>query len=91
MWKVLSLFGKMEPYDTELAAYRLQDRHIPRLFGAVRLCITPEPTLHPITDVVHVLVLEYSSDDRRITGFGCSLHDYDYSAAQSPSMTTTSD
>ncbi len=53
----------MGSYDTELAAYqllhRLQCRYILCLLGVVRLCITPELTLlHPITDIVHGLVLE---------------------------------
>ncbi|PBK88579.1 hypothetical protein ARMGADRAFT_362315 [Armillaria gallica] len=64
MWEVSTWFGKMGSCDTELAAYRLlhrlQGQYIPRLVGVVRLCITPEPTpLHPITDVVQGLILEY--------------------------------
>ncbi len=56
----------MGSYDTELAAYQLlhwlQGRYIPCLLGVVRLCITPELTpLHPITDVVKGLALEYIS------------------------------
>ncbi|KAK0235541.1 hypothetical protein EDD85DRAFT_938665 [Armillaria nabsnona] len=40
--------------------HQLQDRYIPRLFGVVRLRITPESTtVHPITDVVQGLVFEY--------------------------------
>lgn len=63
MWKVASWF-ELGSYDTELTAYqllhRLQDQYIPRHFGIVRLCITSESTpLHPITDVVQRLVLEY--------------------------------
>ncbi len=42
--------------------HRLQDRYIPRLFGVVRLRITPESTaIHPITDIVQGLGLEYIS------------------------------
>ncbi len=45
----------MDCYDTELTAYRLL-----RLFGVVRVCINSESTpLHPITDVVEGLALEY--------------------------------
>ncbi|KAK0421912.1 hypothetical protein EV421DRAFT_1684798, partial [Armillaria borealis] len=66
MWEVSSWFGKMGSHDTELAAYRLlhrlQDRYIPCLFGVIRVSITLESTpLHPITDVVQRLVLEYIS------------------------------
>ncbi|KAK0217195.1 hypothetical protein IW262DRAFT_176154 [Armillaria fumosa] len=51
-------------YDTELAAYqllhRLQCQYIRRHFGIVHFCITSESApLHPITDVVQGLVLEY--------------------------------
>ncbi|KAK0458191.1 uncharacterized protein EV420DRAFT_1643069 [Desarmillaria tabescens] len=64
MWEVLTWLSKMSNYNTELTAYRLlhrlQGRYIPRLFGVVRLRITPEcAPLHPITDVVEGLVLEY--------------------------------
>ncbi|KAG7441358.1 uncharacterized protein BT62DRAFT_937118 [Guyanagaster necrorhizus] len=64
MWEVSTWYGKMGSYKKELAAYqllhRLQGRYIPRLFGVVRLRITPESTpLHPITDVVLGLVFEY--------------------------------
>ncbi len=59
----------MGSYDAELAAYRLlhrlQGRHIFCLFSIVRLCITPEPaSLHPVTDDVQGLVLEYIPGDR---------------------------
>ncbi|KAK0235504.1 hypothetical protein EDD85DRAFT_725221, partial [Armillaria nabsnona] len=55
---------KVSSHNTELAAYRLlhrlQGRYIPRLFGVVRLCLTPDSTiLHPITDVVQGLIFEY--------------------------------
>ncbi len=64
MWEVSTCRYKLSNYNTELAAYRLlhrlQGRYIPRLFGVVRHCITPESTpLHPITDVVQGLVFEY--------------------------------
>ncbi|PBK71140.1 hypothetical protein ARMSODRAFT_1083378 [Armillaria solidipes] len=64
MWEVCTWIGKMSNHDTELSAYRLlhrlQGRYISRLFGVVRLRITSESTpLHPITDVVEGLVLEY--------------------------------
>ncbi|KAK0421906.1 hypothetical protein EV421DRAFT_2066923 [Armillaria borealis] len=64
MWEVCTWIGKMSNHDTELSAYRLlhplQGRYIPRLFGVVRLRITSESTpLHPITDFVEGLVLEY--------------------------------
>ncbi|KAK0431069.1 hypothetical protein EV421DRAFT_1929914 [Armillaria borealis] len=61
---VCTWIGKMSSHDTELSAYRLlhrlQGRYIPRLYGVVRLCITSESIpLHPITDFVEGLVLEY--------------------------------
>ncbi|KAK0235530.1 hypothetical protein EDD85DRAFT_843287 [Armillaria nabsnona] len=64
MWEVCTWIGKMSSHDTELSAYRLLHRlqglYIPRLYGVVRLCITSEPIpLHPITDFVEGLVLEY--------------------------------
>ncbi|SJL12452.1 uncharacterized protein ARMOST_15879 [Armillaria ostoyae] len=64
MWEVCTWIGKMSSHDTELSAYRLlhrlQGRYIPRLYGVVRLCITSESIpLHPITDFVEGLVLEY--------------------------------
>ncbi|PBK71146.1 hypothetical protein ARMSODRAFT_1002995 [Armillaria solidipes] len=64
LWEVCTWIGKMSSHDTELSAYgllhRLQGRYIPRLFGVVRLRITPESTpLHPITDIVEGLALEY--------------------------------
>ncbi|KAK0443642.1 hypothetical protein EV421DRAFT_1673856, partial [Armillaria borealis] len=48
----------------ELSAYRLLHRlqswYIPRLLGVVHLCITSESIpLHPITDIVEGLALEY--------------------------------
>ncbi|SJL12475.1 uncharacterized protein ARMOST_15902 [Armillaria ostoyae] len=54
---------KLSNCNTELTAYRLfhrlQGRYIPRLFGVVRLRITPESTtLHAITDIVQGLVFE---------------------------------
>ncbi|KAK0227475.1 hypothetical protein EDD85DRAFT_958095 [Armillaria nabsnona] len=63
-WEVSTWFGKVGSYDTELVAYRLlhqlQGQCIPCLFGVVRPRITPESTpLHPITDVIQGLVLEY--------------------------------
>ncbi|KAK0443632.1 hypothetical protein EV421DRAFT_528438 [Armillaria borealis] len=64
MWEVSTWRFKLSNHNTELAAYRLlhrlQGRYIPRLFGDVRLRITPESTtLHPITDVVQGLIFEY--------------------------------
>ncbi|KAK0235490.1 hypothetical protein EDD85DRAFT_843182, partial [Armillaria nabsnona] len=55
---------KMSDHDTELSAYRLlhrlQGRYIPRPYGVVRFRITSESIpLHPITDVVEGLALEY--------------------------------
>ncbi|PBK88584.1 hypothetical protein ARMGADRAFT_1168012 [Armillaria gallica] len=55
---------KLSNHNTELAAYlllhRLQGRYIPRLFGVVRLRISPESTtLHPITDIVQGRLSEY--------------------------------
>ncbi len=72
--------GKISSHNTELSAYRLlyqlQGRYIPRLLGVVRLRITPESTpLHPITDVVQGLVLEYVpgiSMDKLKPGIGVS-------------------
>ncbi len=64
MWEVSTLRYKVSSHNTELAPYRLlrrlQGRYIPRLFGVVRLRITPKSiTLHPITDIVQGLVSEY--------------------------------
>ncbi|KAK0443639.1 hypothetical protein EV421DRAFT_1947236 [Armillaria borealis] len=64
MWEVSTWRYKVSNQNKELSAYRLlhrlQGRYIPRLFGVVRLRITPESTtLHPITDVVQGLVFEY--------------------------------
>ncbi|PBK81714.1 hypothetical protein ARMGADRAFT_1090960 [Armillaria gallica] len=63
-WEISTWYWKLYNYDIELDAYRLlhrlQGRYIPRLFGVVRLGITPESTpLHPITDFVQGLALEY--------------------------------
>ncbi|KAK0431055.1 hypothetical protein EV421DRAFT_2041464 [Armillaria borealis] len=60
MWEVSTWRYKMPNHNKKLAAYRLlhrlQGRYIPRLFGVVRLRITPESTaLHPITDIVQGL------------------------------------
>ncbi|PBK65209.1 hypothetical protein ARMSODRAFT_447780 [Armillaria solidipes] len=53
-------FGKMGSYDVYRLLHRLQGRYIPSPFGVVRICPTPEPTpLHPITDAVQGVVLEY--------------------------------
>ncbi|KAK0443594.1 hypothetical protein EV421DRAFT_526473 [Armillaria borealis] len=64
VWEISTWYWKMYNYDTELDAYRLlhrlQGRYIPRIFGVVRLGITSESTpLHPITDFVQGLALEY--------------------------------
>ncbi len=80
MWEVCTWIGKISSHNTELSAYRLlyqlQGRYIPRLLGVVRLRITPESTpLHPITDVVQGLVLEYVpgiSMDKLKPGIGVS-------------------
>ncbi|KAK0227492.1 hypothetical protein EDD85DRAFT_794742 [Armillaria nabsnona] len=54
MWEVSTLYRKMGSYDTELAAYQLLHRLQGRVF------CTPESTpLHPITNIVQGLVLEY--------------------------------
>ncbi|PBK71133.1 hypothetical protein ARMSODRAFT_1017059 [Armillaria solidipes] len=63
MWEVSTWRYMASNHNTELAAYRLlrrlQGRYIPRLFGVVRLRITPESTtLHPITDVVQGLIFD---------------------------------
>ncbi len=54
-------------HDMELTAYQLlhqlRGRCIPRLFGVVCPCITPGlPPLHPITNIVQGLVLQYIHD-----------------------------
>ncbi len=62
MWEVCTWMMKMSGHDTELSAYRLQGRYIPRLYGVVRFRATSESTpLHLITDVVGGLAsaLEY--------------------------------
>ncbi|PBK81711.1 hypothetical protein ARMGADRAFT_1039089 [Armillaria gallica] len=64
MFEVGTWLGKMDCYGTELTAYRLlhrlQGRYMPRLFGVVRVRINSESApLHPITDVVEGLALEY--------------------------------
>ncbi|KAK0455764.1 uncharacterized protein EV420DRAFT_1644542 [Desarmillaria tabescens] len=85
MWEVCTWIGKMSSYDTELSAYRLlhrlQGRCIPRLYGVVRLQITPEstPPLHPITDVVQGVEAEKISSAvldgfRAIEAEKCLLH-----------------
>ncbi len=61
MWEVSTWCYKVSNHNTEVAAYRLlhqlQGQYIPRLFGAIRLRITPESTtLPPITDVVRGLI-----------------------------------
>ncbi len=60
----LHLDWEKSSHDTELSAYqlllRLQGQYIPRLYGVVRLHTTSESTpLHPITDIVEGLALEY--------------------------------
>lgn len=64
MWEIFTWTSKMNDHDTELSAYRLlhrlQGSCIPRLYGVVHLSITSYPTpLHPITDIVQGLALEY--------------------------------
>ncbi len=64
MWEVLTWEDGVLRYRARCVStlHRLQGRYIPCLLGVVRLCITPELTpLHPITDVVKVLALEYIS------------------------------
>ncbi|KAK0217178.1 hypothetical protein IW262DRAFT_1495942 [Armillaria fumosa] len=49
-----------ELWEDWVLLHRLQGRYIPRLLDVVRLHITPDPTLlHPVTDIVQGLVLEY--------------------------------
>ncbi|KAK0421796.1 hypothetical protein EV421DRAFT_1953894 [Armillaria borealis] len=60
MWEVSTWRYKVPNHNKKLSAYRLlhrlQGRYIPRLFGVVRLRITPESTtLHPITGIVQGL------------------------------------
>ncbi len=65
MWEVLTWEDGGPMIQNSLRInflHRLQGRYIPCLLGVVRLCITPELTpLHPITDVVKRLALEYIS------------------------------
>ncbi|KAK0490007.1 hypothetical protein EDD18DRAFT_562232 [Armillaria luteobubalina] len=63
-WEIATWYWKLSNYDTELSAYRLlhrlQGRYIPRLLGVICLHITSDPTpLHPVTDIVQGLALEY--------------------------------
>ncbi|PBK79292.1 hypothetical protein ARMGADRAFT_1040918 [Armillaria gallica] len=66
MWEVSTWRYRLSNHSTGLSAYRLlhllQGQYIPRLFGAVHIHIDPDSTtLHPTTDIVQGLVLEYIS------------------------------
>ncbi|PBK71141.1 hypothetical protein ARMSODRAFT_1002989 [Armillaria solidipes] len=63
MWEISTWTSRMEEHQTEVDAYRLlcrlQGHLIPHFYGLVHLPISFSPSLHPITDYVPGIVIEY--------------------------------
>ncbi|KAK0431074.1 hypothetical protein EV421DRAFT_1912246 [Armillaria borealis] len=63
MWEISTWTSRIEEHQTEVEAYcllrRLQGRLIPCFYGLVHLSISSSPPLHPITDYVPSIVIEY--------------------------------
>ncbi|PBK71119.1 hypothetical protein ARMSODRAFT_954888 [Armillaria solidipes] len=63
MWEISTWTSRIEEHQTEVDAYRLlrrlQGHLIPRVYGLVHLSISSSSPLHPITDYVPGIIIEY--------------------------------
>ncbi|KAK0458193.1 uncharacterized protein EV420DRAFT_384594 [Desarmillaria tabescens] len=63
MWEVSAWTSRVENHQNELEAYRLlhrlQDTLIPRFYGLFHLPLSSSEPLHPITDYIPGIVIEY--------------------------------